>query len=162
MPVRCEKALPFLGNEKRQILLRTHQGKEESLNERMATPSSRRQVLQIPRSPKLSVGYTIGRLKLKSAMRIHRDLVKGRGNVKGYHFGSTGYCASTVGLDEAKVRNDIRHQEATECRQEELDLDDWGNEKPLRWVHRPLWGLPRESPPPGRLMSSPPRFAGGT
>ncbi len=34
------------------------------------------------------------------------------------------YCVSTVGLDEAKVRQYIRHQEETERRQEEFDLDD--------------------------------------
>ena len=78
--------------------------------------------LSIP--PKLSVAYTIGRLKGKSAVRIHRDFVKGRGNAKGYHFWSTGYCVSTVGLDEAKVRQYIRHQEENDRRQENLDLDD--------------------------------------
>jgi putative transposase len=78
--------------------------------------------LSIP--PKLSVAYTIGRLKGKSAVRIHRDFVKGRGNAKGFHFWSTGYCVSTVGLDEAKVRQYIRHQEETDRRQDEFDLDD--------------------------------------
>jgi len=78
--------------------------------------------LSIP--PKLSVAYTIGRLKGKSAVRIQRDFIKGRGNAKGFHFWSTGYCVSTVGLDEVKVRQYIRHQEETERRQEELDLDD--------------------------------------
>ena len=50
--------------------------------------------LSIP--PKLSVAYTIGRLKGKSAVRIHRDFVKGRGNAKGFNFWSTGYCVSTL------------------------------------------------------------------
>jgi putative transposase len=75
-------------------------------------------------APKLSVAYTIGRLKGKSAVRIHRDFVKRRGNAKGFNFWSTGYCVSTVGLDEAKVRQYIRHQEERERRQEELDIDD--------------------------------------
>jgi putative transposase len=78
--------------------------------------------LSIP--PKLSVAYTIGRLKGKSAVRLHRDIVKGRGNAKGFHFWSTGYCVSTVGLDEVKVRQYIRHQEEKDRRQDEFDLDD--------------------------------------
>ncbi len=78
--------------------------------------------LSIP--PKLSVAYTIGRLKGKSAVRIHRDFVKGWGNAKGFHFWSTGYCVSTVGLDEAKIRQYIRDQEEKDRRQDELDLDD--------------------------------------
>jgi putative transposase len=78
--------------------------------------------LSIP--PKLSVAYTytIGRLKGKSAVRIHRDFIKGRGNAKEFQFWSTGYCVSTVGLDEAKVRQYIRHQEETDRRQEEFEL----------------------------------------
>ena len=68
--------------------------------------------------------YRIGRLKGKSSVRIHRDYIKGKGNAKGFHFWSTGYCVSTAGLDEGKVREYIRNQEETERRQEELDLDD--------------------------------------
>lgn len=40
--------------------------------------------LSIP--PKLSVAYTIGHLKVKSAVRIHRDIVRGIGNSEGFHF----------------------------------------------------------------------------
>ena len=77
--------------------------------------------LSIP--PKLSVAYTIGRLKGKSAVRIHRDFIRRRGNAKGFNFWSTGYCVSTVGLDEAKVRKYIRHQEENDRRQEQFDLE---------------------------------------
>ena len=73
--------------------------------------------------PKHSVAYTIGRLKGKSAVRIHRDYIKGRGNAKGFHFWSTGYCVSTVGLDEEKVRAYIRNQEKMERHQEQLEFD---------------------------------------
>ena len=86
-----------------------------------ATPDYIHLCLSIP--PKLSVAYTIGRLKGKSAVRIHRDYIKGRGNSKGFHFWSTGYCVSTVGLDEAKVRKYIRDQEQQDRRQEQLTLD---------------------------------------
>ena len=75
-------------------------------------------------APKLSVAYTIGRLKEKSAVRIHRDFIRRRGNAKGFNFWSTGYCVSTVGLDEDKVRKYIRHQEENDRRQEQFDLDD--------------------------------------
>ena len=74
--------------------------------------------------PKMSVAYTVERLKGKSAVRIHRDFIRRRGNAKGFNFWSTGYCVSTVGLDEAKVRHYIRHQEENDRRQEQFDLDD--------------------------------------
>ncbi len=74
--------------------------------------------LSIP--PKHSVAYTIGRLKGKSAVRIHRDYIKGKGNAKGFSFWSTGYCVSTVGLDEEKIRAYIRNQE-----QKDRQQDQW-------------------------------------
>ena len=40
----------------------------------------------------------------------------------GLHFWSTGYCVSTVGLDEARVRAYIRDQERLEAGQGDLDL----------------------------------------
>ena len=76
--------------------------------------------LSIP--PKHSVAYTIGRLKGKSAVRIHRDYIQGKGKAKGFHFWSTGYCVSTVGLDEGKVRAYIRNQEKKDRRLEQLEL----------------------------------------
>jgi putative transposase len=44
-----------------------------------------------------SVAHTIGFLKGKSAVRIHRDLLR-EGRMTGLHFRATGYCVSTVGL----------------------------------------------------------------
>ncbi len=78
--------------------------------------------LSIP--PKHSVAYTLGRLKGKSAVRIHREFIKKRGNFKGFNFWSTSYCVSTVGLDEKTIREYIRYQQEKDRRHEELDLND--------------------------------------
>ena len=75
--------------------------------------------LSIP--PKYSVAHTIGFLKGKSAVRIHRELLRER-RMTGLHFWATGYCVSTVGLDEARVRQYIREQEKLETGQGDLDL----------------------------------------
>ena len=53
--------------------------------------------LSIP--PKYSVAHTIGFIKGKSAVRIHRQLLRER-RMTGLHFWATGYSVSTVGLDE--------------------------------------------------------------
>ena len=71
---------------------------------------------------KYSVAYTIGFLKGKSAVRIHRELLRER-RLTGLHFWAAGYCVSTVGLDEARVRQYIREQEELERRQGEFDFD---------------------------------------
>ena len=75
--------------------------------------------LSIP--PKFSVAHTVGFLKGKSAVRIHRELLRER-RMTGLHFWATGYSVSTVGLDEGRVRKYIREQEKLESRQGELDL----------------------------------------
>ena len=57
--------------------------------------------LSVP--PKYSIAFVIGFLKGKSAVRIHRNLLK-LNRTKGLHFWSRGYCVSTVGLDEETIR----------------------------------------------------------
>ena len=73
--------------------------------------------LSIP--PKYSAAYTIGFLKGKSAVRIHREVLHER-RMTGLHFWATGYCVSTVGHDEAAVRQYIREQEDQDCKQSRL------------------------------------------
>ena len=72
--------------------------------------------------PKYSVAYTLGYLKGKRAVRIHRELLQER-RMTGLHFWAVGYCVSTVGLDEAQIRQYIREQEEREQRQEELPFE---------------------------------------
>ena len=43
--------------------------------------------------------------------------------MSGLHFWAPGYCVSTVGLDEARVRQYIREQEELERRQGEFDFE---------------------------------------
>ena len=57
----------------------------------------------------------------QSAVRIHRDLLRER-RMTGLHFWATGYCVSTVGLDEQRIRQYIHEQEKLESGQGDLDL----------------------------------------
>ena len=79
-----------------------------------------RMLLMIP--TKFSVAHTIGFLKGKSAMRIFRDYLQVRQNFTGKHFWARDYRVSTVGLDEAMIRNYIKNQEREEKRQEQMRL----------------------------------------
>ena len=69
--------------------------------------------LSVP--PKYSIAMTMGYLKGKSAIRIHREM---SGASKGYtnkSFWTRGYCVSTVGLNEKEIREYIQNQEILEA-----------------------------------------------
>jgi len=82
-----------------------------------ALPDHVHLLLSIP--PKYSVSYTVGFLKGKSAVRIHRELLRER-RMTGLHFWATGYWVSTVGRDEGAVVRYIREQEKRDSNQGEL------------------------------------------
>ena len=77
-------------------------------------------LLSVP--PRYSIAMTIGYLKGKSAIRIHRDYSKVRGTLFGRSFWSRGYCVSTVGFDEESIRRYIEEQEEHDKRQEQGPL----------------------------------------
>jgi putative transposase len=68
------------------------------LLEGKAMPDHIHLLLSVP--PKYSIAHTIGFLKGKSAIRIHRNVLKTKGTLFGRSFWSRGYCVSTVGWDE--------------------------------------------------------------
>ena len=74
-------------------------------------------------APKFSVANTVGFLKGKSAIRIHREYLKRKRQFTGFHFWVRGYCVSTIGLEERVIREYIRNQEAEEKRQESLGFE---------------------------------------
>jgi len=78
-------------------------------------------LLSVP--PKYSFVMTMGYLKGKSAVRIHRELLKTKGTLFGRTFWARGYCVSTVGLEEHQIRQYIKEQEGLQKKQLEFDLD---------------------------------------
>ena len=106
--------------------------------------------LSIP--PKYSVANTVGFLKGKSAIRIHREYLGRTRNFTGFHFWARGYCVSTVGLDEAVIRDYNRNQEEEEKHQEQQNLRGlYIHGAPFRTVEAPSRGLHQTT-----------RFAGGS
>jgi putative transposase len=101
----------FYGRLRRQvgvILRELCRQRGIELVEGHAMPDHVHPCLSIP--PKHSVAHSVGFLKGKSAVRIHRELLHER-RLTGLHFWAAGYCVSTVGLDEDRVRQYIREQE---------------------------------------------------
>ena len=91
------------------------------LVEGKAMPDHVHMLLSVP--PRYSLAMTVGYLKGKSAVRIHRGLLKTKGTLFGRSFWARGYCVSTVGLDEAATRKYIREQEKHQRDQDQGELD---------------------------------------
>jgi len=93
--------------------------KKIELLEGKAMPDHVHMLLSVP--PRYSIAMTIGYLKGKSAIRIHRDLFKVKGTLFGRSFWARGYCVSTVGIDELAIRQYIQDQEQ---HQQNLEQDE--------------------------------------
>jgi len=77
-------------------------------------------LLSVP--PKYSVSSVMGFIKGKSAIHIARVYAGRRRNFVGQHFWARGYWVSTVGKNEAAVRQYIQNQEKEDKRLEQLEL----------------------------------------
>jgi putative transposase len=77
-------------------------------------------LLSVP--PKYSVSNVMGFIKGKSAIHIARVYAGRRRNFVGQHFWARGYWVSTVGKNEAAVRQYIQDQEKEDKRPEQLEL----------------------------------------
>ena len=114
----------FFGKMRRrigEILRDLCRQKDVELVEGDAMPDHIHMLVRIP--PKYSVAMTMGYLKSKSAIRIHRELLKTRGTLFGRSFWARGYCVSTVGLDEARIREYIREQQMLDKQLDQTEMD---------------------------------------
>ena len=72
--------------------------------------------------PKYAVSQVVGYVKGKIAIHIARTYGERKRNYVGQHFWARGYFVSTVGRDEAVIRNYIRHQEGEDRRVDQMNL----------------------------------------
>ena len=110
IPKRRRKAM--FGNLRKQLGVIFHElarQKECTSSEGHLMPDHVHMCIQIP--PKSAVASVIGFIKGKSAMAIARQFQGRERNYTGEHFWARGYCVSTVGYEEDKVRAYIRDQE---------------------------------------------------
>ena len=82
-------------------------------------PDHMHMLLSVP--PKYSVSNVMGFIKGKSAIHIARVYAGRRRNFVGQHFWARGYWVSTVGKNEAAVRQYIQNQEKEDQRLEQLE-----------------------------------------
>jgi putative transposase len=94
--------------------------KESTILEGGTQPDHVHILISIP--PKYAVAQVIGYIKGKSAIHIARTYFDRKRNFVGHHFWARGYFVSTVGRDEAAIREYIKKQEAEDQRLEQMRL----------------------------------------
>jgi putative transposase len=77
-------------------------------------------VISIP--PKYSVSSFMGFIKGKLALRLFQKYDRLQKQYWGRHLWSRGYCVSTVGLDEDKIRKYVRWQEKRDKQDDDNQL----------------------------------------
>ncbi len=103
-----------------EVFRRLAEQKENRIEEGHLQSDHVHMMISIP--PKYSVAQVVGYIKGKSAIYIARNFGERRRNFVGQHFWARGYFVSTVGRDEAVIRDYIRQQETEDRRQDQRDL----------------------------------------
>ena len=128
----CKYHVIFIPKRRRRTLygeLRKHLGdvfrklaaqKESEIVEGHLMPDHVHMMIAIP--PKYAVSQVIGFIKGKSAIHLARVYGERKRNFVGQHFWARGYFVSTVGRDEAVVREYIKKQEQEDERLDQLGL----------------------------------------
>jgi putative transposase len=129
---KCLYHVVFIPKRRRGVLykeLRIHLGevfrrlaeqKESRVKEGHLMPDHVHMMLRIP--PKLVVSQVVGYIKGKSAIHLARVYAERKRNFVGQHVWARGYFVSTVGRDEAVIRDYIRNQEKEDERLDQLQL----------------------------------------
>ncbi len=128
----CKYQIVFIPKGRRRALygqLRQHLGevfrrlaeqKESRIEEGHLMVDHVHMKLSIP--PKYAVSQVVGFIKGKSAIHLARVYGERKRNFVGQSFWARGYFVSTVGRDEATIREYIRNQEHEDERLEQLNL----------------------------------------
>lgn len=102
------------------IFRRLADQKESRIEEGHVMADHVHMMISVP--PKYAVSQVVGYIKGKSAIHIARMYLERKRNFVGQHFWARGYFVSTVGRDEAVIREYIRHQEQEDRRVDQLNL----------------------------------------
>jgi putative transposase len=128
----CKYHVVFIPKCRRKVLygqLRRHLGevfrelatrRESRVEEGHLMPDHVHMLIAIP--PKYAVSQVIGYIKGKSAIHLARVYGENRRNFVGQHFWARGYFVSTLGRDEAAIKEYIRKQEEQDKRDDQLKL----------------------------------------
>jgi len=103
-----------------EVLRRLAAQKESRIEEGHLMSDHVHMMIAIP--PKYAVSQVVGYIKGKSAIHLARVYGERKRNFVGQHFWARGYFVSTVGRDEALIREYIRNQEHEDKRLDPMNL----------------------------------------
>ncbi len=106
----------YLGPVFRQLA----EQRESRIEEGHLMPDHVHMLLSIP--PKYAVSQVIGYMKGKSAIHLARVYGERKRGFVGQSFWARGYFVSTVGRDEAVVRDYIKNQDSEDQKLEQMNL----------------------------------------
>ena len=128
----CKYHVVFIPKYRRKVLygeLRQYLGevlcklalqKESRIEQGHLMPDHVHMMISIP--PKYAVSQVVGFIKGKSAIHLARTYGERKRNFVGQHFWARGYFVSTIGRDEATIREYIKKQEEEDKRLDQLSL----------------------------------------
>ena len=129
---KCRYHVVFIPKYRRRVLfgeLRNRPGevfhelarhKESRIERGVCCPDHVHMLIWIP--PKFSVSSVVGYIKGKSAIHVARFFLGKSRNYTGRAFWARGFFVSTVGIDDAVIREYIEQQEKEDQRMEQLEL----------------------------------------
>ena len=103
-----------------EVLHELARQKESKIEEGHLQEDHIHMLISIP--PKYSVAQVVGYMKGKSAIKIFDRHIQLKKRYWGRHFWAKGYCVSTVGLDEEKIRKYVKWQLEADNRIEQQSL----------------------------------------
>ena len=128
----CKYHVVFIPKYRRKVLcgeLRSRPGevfheparhKESRIEQGVCCPDHVHMLIWIP--PKFPVSSVVGYIKGKSAIHAARFFLGKSRNYTGQAFRARGFFVSTVGIDDAVIREYIEQQEKEDRRMEQLEL----------------------------------------
>jgi putative transposase len=103
-----------------EVFRRLAQQKESRIEEGHLLPDHVHMMISVP--PKYAVSQVVGFIKGKSAIHLARVYGERKRGFVGQHFWARGYFVSTVGRDEALIREYIRTQQDEDKRFDQMNL----------------------------------------
>jgi putative transposase len=121
---KCRKRVLCAGlrRELGKVFQQLARQKESRIEEGYLMSDHVHMMISIP--PKYAVSQVVGYIKGKSAIHVARVYGERKRNFVGQHLWARGFFVSTVGRDEATIRDYIRNQEQEDQRLDQMRLGE--------------------------------------